>query len=386
MNKIISLIAVCSALTVLGCQREAVKEPPKPKIKVEGVRISYAPDGPQPEGLAVATVEPHAAAVHRVTGRLVWDEDATVRVYSPVAGRVRETLGKLGDSVAAGAPLARIDSPDFGQAQADARKADADYLLAQRGLTRARELLALGAIAQKDLEVAENAAANAQSEKERAATHLALYGATGAETVDQLFTLKAPVGGLIVDRNLNIGQELRPDLMLANAPQLLAPQFVISNPERLWVLLDVTEMDMALLKPGRPIRIFSRALPDQVFEARLDVVGGSLDASTRTVKARGSLANPGLVLKAEMYVDAELESEHVAAGDVGISSSAVFSVNDRACVFVETAPGAFERREVRTGAEADGKILIHEGLKVGERVLIRGGLLLQAELESGGRS
>jgi cobalt-zinc-cadmium efflux system membrane fusion protein len=386
MKKILTAFVICSVLVPFGCRRAPAPGLTQPNIQVTGTRVTFAPDGPQPTGLVVATVEPRATAERGVTGRLVWDEDTTVRIYSPVAGRVREAGARLGDHVEAGAALARLESPDFGQAQADVRKASADQLLAERTLARARELAEHGAVARKDVEVAENGLANAQAEQQRATARLAPYGGAGGGAVDGLFTLKSPVAGTIVEKNLNVGQELRPDLMLANAPQLLLPQFVISEPRRLWVLLDVTESDMALLKRDLRLRITSRALPDHVFSGQLEVVGESLEASTRTVRARGSVENTNLLLKAEMYVDVELEAEPDASGAVAIAGSAVFSKDDRSYVFVEAGPGAFERREVRIGAESAGKILVRDGLKAGERVLVEGGLLLEAELESGGRS
>lgn len=385
MKKNLTPAALCLALTLLGCQRQAAVDEARPKIKVEGDRVIFAPDGPQPTGLVVAAVETHATSARRVTGRLVWDEEATVRVYSPVAGRVQKVSHKVGDRVAADEELARLDSPDFGQAQADARKAASDLLLAERTLARARELAEHGAVARKDAEAAENAVVNARSEQQRASVRLALFGAKEANAVDQLFTLKSPLAGVVVEKNLNVGQELRPDLMLANAPQLLAPQFVISEPRHLWVLLDVTEMDMGLLKPGQPLQLSSRALPGRTFGGQLMMVGDSLDPATRAVKARGSVDNADLFLKAEMYVDVEIRAESDDPTAVAVAGTAVFSKDDRAYVFVEIVPGTYERREVQIGSETRGKTLVRHGLQAGERVLVEGGLLVEAALESGGR-
>ncbi len=386
MKKFLILSVAAFIIILAGCQRQTAPALALPKIKVEAGRVTFAADGPQPAGLVVAAVEAHPTVTRHVTGRLVWDEEATVRIYSPVAGRVRESLARVGERVAAGAALARLDSPDFGQTQADARKAAADSLLAERLLARAIELSDHGVVARKEVEAAENAVANARSEQQRAAARLTLYGAMGSEGVDQLFTLKTPLAGVIVEKNINVGQELRSDLMLANAPLLLGPQFIISEPRSPWVLLDVTEMDMAFLKPGLALRLTSRALPGRVFAGRLEVIGNSLEAATRAVKARGSVDNANLLLKAEMYVDVEIEAEASDQAAVSVAGKAVFSKDDHSYVFVEAGPGAYERREVRIGAESGGKILVHSGLREGERVLVEGSLLIEAELEAGGRS
>ena len=97
--------------------------------------------------------------------------------------------------------------------------------------------------------------------------------------------------------------------LLANAPQVIAAPFVVTEPSRLWVLLDVTEMDMAAVRAGQPLRVRSRALPGRVFPGKLEVVGSSLDPVTRTVRVRGSVDNADLRLKAEMYVGIDLDVE-----------------------------------------------------------------------------
>ncbi len=382
----VSLLVIASvALLIGGCARpSAVSEPAA--AQVAGERVVFPPNSPQRSTLVVAAVEPRTAEIHQVNGRLVWDEDATVRVYSPVAGRVQSVLVALGAGVAKDAPLARLNSPDFDQARADFRKAAADLLLAERTLARTKDLFEHGAVARKDLDVAEDAIANAQSERQRGAARLALYGASPEDGGDGAFVLRAPLAGTVVEKNINPGQELRSDLMLANAPQLLAPQFVVSDPHRLWVILDVTELDMGLLQPGQELHVRSRAFPDRVFSGQLDTLGQSLDPATRTVKARGSVDNAALLLKAEMYVDVQIEVPQTGGTTFAVASTAVFTKGGKHYVFVETAPGSFERRAVEPGAELAGKILVRRGLQAGERVLVEDSLLVEAALEAGGKS
>lgn len=375
----------CAVILSAACSRVAEHDDtPAPSVTTD--RVVFPANAPQRKALIVATAEARATEVHHLTGRLVWDEDATVRIYTPVAGRVESVAASLDDRVEKDAPLARLDSPDFGQAQADAHKAEADSVLTERALARTRELFEHGAAPRKDLDAAEDAYAGAQSEQQRAAARLALLGARQAGTIDNLYTLHTPLAGVVVEKNINAGQELRPDLMLANAPQLLAPQFVISDPRRLWVLLDVTETDMGILRPRQPLRIGSRAFPGRTFAGRLDTIGRALDAATRTIYARGSLDNSDLSLKAEMYVDVEIDVPADGGGAVEIANSAVFTKDNRTYVFIETAPGSFLRREVQIGAEADGKILVRSGLQSGERVLVQGSLLIEETLEAGGKS
>ncbi len=376
----IGFISLVIGTFVTGCKKENGREPVAAP-KIAGEKVTFPAQAPQLTSIAVDAAVPRQVSVAHLTGRLVWDENLTVRIFSPVAGRVKETLATLGQTVAAGEVLARIDSPDYGQAQADVRKASADLLLAERTLNRLRDLLEHGAAARKDMENAEDAHASAQSEKERATARLTLYGgAVGA--IDQMYPLRTPLGGVIVDKNLNPGQEIRPDQMLANAPQLFAPLFIVSDPTRLWVLLDVTELDMDSLKEGQEIQIRTKAYPEKIFPGRLDLIGDSLDPAKRTVMVRGVVNNPGKLLKAEMYVMVDVTRATTAG--VIVPAKAVFPRENQYYVFLEQAPGQYERRAVKLGPESDGKLAILNGLEAGQRVVTEGCLLLQAILESGG--
>jgi cobalt-zinc-cadmium efflux system membrane fusion protein len=370
-------------LVFAGCHRAAL-DLADAAPKVDGDTVIYTPDAPQRTALVAAAVQPEASARMHFSGRLVWDEDVTVRIYSPVTGRVRSVDAKPGDEVAAGTALARIDSPDVDQALADARKAEADFTLAERTLTRAQDLYAHGALARKEVDNAEDAQAGADAERQRARSKLALYNATPG-AADATYALRTPLAGVVVEKNLNPGQEVRPDLILANVPQATNAPFVVTDPHRLWVLLDATELDIAALQPNQPLRIMSRAYPGRVFRGHIDLVGASLDPATRTLKVRGEVENPDLLLKAEMYADVETEKAE-PAGAVAVAAQAVFLKDNQAYVYVETAPGHYTRRAIQTGTEADGRILVHAGLQPKDRVIIEGALLLEAVRTGGGAS
>jgi len=194
-------------------------------------------------------------------------------------------------------------------------------------------------------------------------------------TLDQMFCLKAPLAGTIVERNLNPGQEVRSDL--GNTPL-----FVITDPSRLWIQLDATEQDLARVKPGQAISVRTRTYPDQAFPGKIEVVSDSLDPASRTIKVRGWIDNPQRVLKAEMLVTAELETDEPLA--LQVPAKAVFLRGDRHCLFVEQAPGKYERREVKIGAEHDGKIVVLSGLEPEQRVVTDGSLLLEQLLAESG--
>src|SRR5205807_4927983 len=123
--------------------------------QVQGQKVVFPKDSPQMASLVVQPVEACKGSPIRLNGRLVWDDDVTVRVFSPFGGRVTKILAQVGQTVAQGDPLVTIASADYGQAQADARKAASDFILSERSVNRVRELFEHGAAAQKDLQSAE---------------------------------------------------------------------------------------------------------------------------------------------------------------------------------------------------------------------------------------
>ena len=123
-----------------------------------------------------------------------------------------------------------------------------------------------------------------------------------------------------MEKNLNPGQEVRPDQMLAGLPQFGAPLFVITEPTRLWVQLDATESDLCHLKPGLPMVIRSQALPEASHPGRLEVVSDSFDPATRMLRVRGSVENPDRTLKAEEQRPANRVDEQQPRHQLSISA------------------------------------------------------------------
>ena len=365
------------ATLVAGCHRQ-VNPDQSGEPKVSGENISFPADSPQLASLELATVESRAPASTRLSGRLIWNDDVTVRVFTPFGGRVRKITADIGQAVIKNSPLAEVESPDFGQAQADARKAEGDLKLAERSLAREQELFTHGAAAQKDLEAAEDAQVQAEAERARAVSKIAAYGAT-VDSPDEIFILQTPLAGIVVDKRVNPGQEIRPDQMLANIPEITDPLFVVSDPTRLWIQIDATELDVPRLQRGRQFTFISRAFPNETFTGRVDNVSEFIDPSTRTIKVRGSVDNPRRLLKAEMFVNVILSGGDTL--NLSVPATAVFLKGETHFVFVQEKPGQFTRQEVAIGSEQEGRVLILNGLQVGQQVVTDGCIFLQQLME-----
>jgi len=380
---LIKWIGLIAMVGLAGCGKEKKETfAPPPDPKVDGQKVVFMTDAPQLASISVQAAQPRTMAVTHVTGRLYWNGDTTVGVFTPVAGRVTAVRADLGQTITNGSPLAELDSPDFGQALANARTAVGNLAAADKAYSRSKELLAHGAAAEKDVEAAEAAYVAAVAERDRAEAVLANYGGSDKST-NSVYILRSPIGGVLVDKNINPGQELRADLMLANAPSLYVPVFTVSDPTKLWLQLDVAESDLPALQPGQTLQISSRSFPGRVFEGVVDRIGATMDPGTRTIKIRGSVNNPDKLLKAEMYVLVDVVQAESRAGEMGveISSKALFMKGDDSFVFVEDAPGTYERKQVKVGIEKDSKVPIFEGVTAGQKVVVEGALLLQALVE-----
>jgi cobalt-zinc-cadmium efflux system membrane fusion protein len=192
--------------------------------------------------------------------------------------------------------------------------------------------------------------------------------------VNQAFPLRTPLPGIVVERNVTPGQEVRPDQMLASMPQLVAPLFVVTNPNRLWLMLDVPEQDVASVHAGEHVDIHVKALPGRVFHGTLTLVSAAIDPASRTLKVRGVVDNPDGALKAEMLVSVDAPR---SSADLVVPVSAVILDGDTHVVFVQDKPTEFTRRVVETGPASDGTIAIRRGVGAGERVVTQSTLLLE---------
>jgi membrane fusion protein, heavy metal efflux system len=367
-------ILTCWTLVALAgaCRRLPEKGDASPSPKIEGETIQFDRQSRELAQVRVEKASEAGAASLSLTGRLGWNENRTTRLTPPVAGRIVRLAASVGERVGRGALLAELSSPDFGQAQSDAAKAAADVSVAQRSRERIAALYERGAAARKDLDAAESDLVRARAEAQRSAARLARWGGDLASAPDQLYRMRSPIPGVVVERNANPGLEVRPD-----SPN---PVFVVSDPSTLWVFLDLSERDLSEVAAGDSLRVRSGAYPGRAFEGRLDVVGDALDPATRMVKARGTVENPDGSLKAEMYVSVEAASRG-AREAVVVPSRAILVEGERRFCFVEEGPARFKRVPVSVGVEREGKVAV-SGLSSGARVVTEGGLLLASLLDS----
>jgi cobalt-zinc-cadmium efflux system membrane fusion protein len=320
-----------------------------------------------PEQFPIVTACRHdSAPALNVTGVVSADVSRNVPVISLASGRILEVHARLGDTVTKGQLLLRVQSADAAAAFSDYRQAVADQTLALAQFERSKLLYGKGAIAQKDMEVAQDVAEKAKVAVETAVEHLRVLGAD-KDLPSPIVDIVAPVSGVITDQQVTAA---------SGTQGLASPSaFTISDLSHVWVMCDVFENDLAFAHVGEYAEIRLNAYPDKVLRARISNIGPILDPNLRTAKVRLEVQNPGF-MRLGMFVNATFHGEKKEA-DAMVSASAVLHLHDRDWVYVPIENGQFSRVEVMGGEMLPGNMQqIRTGIQPGQRV-VRDALVLQ---------
>ena len=373
----IALMATATAGGIFAARHLQAAAPDERIVKeaAEPGVLRYAAGAPQRAALTVKPVESLPLPVSEpLNGRLAMDENRSARISSPIAGRVLSIRAEVGDRVARNAVLLQADAPELAAADADWRKSQADEVRKRLAFERARNLLAHEVVPQKDVEMAEADYRQAAAESRRTALRMKSLHASGAENGS--FSLRSPLAGVVVERQVTPGMELRPDL--ANA------LFVITDPSRLWLLVDVPERSLARIRTGQKVSIETETYPGVHFDGVVERTGFALDAVTRRVQVRASVPNADGRLRPEMYVRVAFLSDS-AESAVAVPNTGLITEGVNSYAFVEKRPGVFEKRQVTLALRGRERSYVNDGLQAGERVVTEGALLLNAEMASHAR-
>ena len=308
----------------------------------------------------------------RLTGAVAYNAFLTTPIISQAGGPVSRIVVSPGDHVGSGQPMLYVTSPDYSLQSATFVKARAAFELADKNFTRAADLYAHHAIAEKDLQQAESDRNQAQADLEASAATLHILGIRDPDSLaghafSPEIPLLAPIEGEVVERLVSPGQLLQP-----GATQC----FTISDMSSVWVLVNVYEKDLADVRVGDTVAIQSDAYPE-VFHGKISYVAPALDPNTRTVQARIVTSNPGQRLKKDMYVTAIVSAGSIPNALAVPDAAVLRDTENLPFVYVEAGANQFARRPVNIGFTRAGQTQITDGLKSGERVVDDGGIFLQ---------
>lgn len=283
----------------------------------------------------------------RAVGTVALHEGRLAVITARFAGFVEELhVALTGSEVRAGMPLVRIwiESPEILRKQAD-------YLAALRS--------------------------NRPADAAAAEGNLRLFGIPDA-ALEQLrrsgepvrsLTLTAPAKGTVMEKPAVVGMRFQPGDLL----------FKTADLSQLWVMAQVAERDLGAVQVGQPARIMLKAFPNAAFAGKVGFIYPDLDVATRTARVRIDLPNPDGRIRAGLYADVTIEAPASAAPVLAIPASAIIDSGRRKVGFVAKEDGVFEPRDLVLGARGDGLVEVRQGLTEGERIVVRGNFLIDAE-------
>jgi len=336
---------------------EETKPSQESTVEGRGV-VEISPEKQQLIGVVTTAVQQRQLSdTIRTVGIVVPDEERLSDVHTKIEGWVEKLYAdQTGKLVKRGEPLLTIYSPDLVSTQEEyllalrsrERVKDSPFEEVRRGgdsmVAAARQRLELWDISQPEIR---------QLEK------------TGK--AKKALTLYAPSTGYVMEKQVVEGMKVTPDMTLLRLADL----------SHVWVDVDVYEYQAPKVSEGMTAVLTTTASPGVTFPGKVTYIYPSVEAQTRTLKARMEFANPGLKLKPGMYGDVTLQA---AAGEsLAIPEDSVIDSGERKVVFIKSGEGTFVPREVKLGSRAAGFYPVLDGLKEGEEIVSSPNFLIDSE-------
>jgi cobalt-zinc-cadmium efflux system membrane fusion protein len=308
-------------------------------------------------------------------GKIAVNGDRATPVFSPYSGRVTRVIAGLGDTVKSGAPLATVEASEFVLAQNDLSTAAAQVKIARISEARKHALYDAKGGSLQDWQQAQADLTAAETALNSVRNRLRILGKSDSDiealevshTMNPTATIAAPIGGVVVDRQLGPGQYLQ-----AGGG---TPVFTIADPTSVWLLANVRESDAGLVRLGQAVEVRVLAYPKLAVKARVTYVAALVDPVTHRLPVRAVIENLDGALKPEMFANFRILTSD-SSDAPAVPASAVVYEGELAHVWVLSGDGLLAYRSIRTGRDNDGMVEVLDGLKPGERVVTKGGLFI----------
>lgn len=306
--------------------------------------------------LLIDTVK-EASAIGQITltGSVAPDENKMVKIFPMVSGVAQDVNVQLGDVVSKGQTLAIMRSAEAASFAKDQISADADLRSAKRTYESTQDLYKSGLASQKDLESAQSDYQKAQAESKRANTVSSINKTNGMG-----YEVRSPIAGYVVEKNLTNNTQVRAD----NNQNL----FTIADLSDVYVLVNIYESDIASVQVGDPVKITTLSYPDKVFTGKIDKLYNMLDPDDKVMHARVKIANPGNLLKPQMFANVQIKAKSGEDLPV-INTRAIVFDNDKNYVLVVDGKAHVRIQQIDIAKKVEDMAYIRSGLKPGDRLV-----------------
>lgn len=305
-----------------------------------------------------------------------FDNDQATAVVSPFTGPVTQILVALGQPVTKGQPLALVQSADYATAIGAYRKAAVTAANARRLANADKDLAAHNGISEREAVQAQTDAASAEADRDAALQTLISLGVdrrtvakalAGSPTAGAVGVIRAPVSGIVADKQITPGQLLQAGSTAA---------FTVANLSQVWVLAQIAPSDLSSVNLNDSAQI-DPGNGTGPFHGFVQNISPSVDPNTRAVVARIVAPNPGDLLKKQMYVHVAIQSGHVSTGILVPVSAVLRDDENLPFVYIALPDGSFARRHVTLGYRDSQNYDVTSGLQSGDRVVANGAIFLQ---------
>ena len=392
VSVILLLVAIGGTVAIKANGKD--KKPPESPVKTAKAEIADV----QVKVMEVGTVEP----------------EVKVEVKSAISGKVIEILHRDGDLVRRGQVLARVE-PDLNQAQALAdtknsvASAEIRFREAKKNWEGDNQLLLQGLLAPKQARDAETEYLEARQEFEKAREKYTLAEKSGiplgqSAASFQGSSIVAPMDGLVLTKNVEIGESITSGVSSFNAGTVL---FTVADTSRMIVKAGVNEVDIGKIRVGMPVRVTLDAYPKVLFKGKIDRIAPAvrLDEKVRVFDIEIRLDAQGRELRSGMTANIEVIGEKKEKV-LTVPVESVFRRDDEEIVYIkkvvdpatmaaEEKSGGdeaekndkdawkkfFDRRTITTGLADTARVEVLSGLKAGEEVALEDPTLSRKDKE-----
>lgn len=319
-------------------------------------------------GIAVdAAAAARIASVVRFPAEIQLNDDRTVHVVPRVPGIAESVLVTTGETVRKGQLLAVFSSQLISEQRSALQMATRRLEHARSVFEREKRLWEQRITAEQDYLQAQHTVQEAEIDVENAKQKLAALGVSGSERGFNRFELRAPYEGLVVERNLSIGEAVKED----------TPIFTIADMRTVWAEVHIPAKDLPLIRVGDTVALHATAF-DAHTTGRVAFIGALVGEQTRMAKARIVVDNPKGIWRPGLFVNVEVRAVD-AEVPVTVDAEALQTLGTQSVVFVRDATG-FVARAVTTGRSDGRRVEVLQGLAAGDRHAARGSYIIKSEL------
>lgn len=344
----LTLSILTAVILLQGCSEHPKEEPKEEKFAVTDSLLKR---------LLIDTVKnPNSESELSFSAKIAPNDETTAKIFPMVSGNVRNVPVKLGDKVSKGQVLAVMGSAEMANFDKEAISSSAELSNATRNLKVAEDMYKSGLSSARDLEIAKNDLLVKQAENRRTTAVLNLNGGS----TNGSYTLKSPISGFVIEKNVNSNMQLRPD----NSQSL----FTVADLSTVWAVINIYESDISSIQQGDPVKISILSYPDKTFDGKIDKIYNILDADSKVMNARVSIKNPGFMLKPGMMATVQITAK--ATNDLpSINADNIVFDENKNYVLVLDPVKKVRIQEVTIGRKSGSRAYISKGLKAGDRIV-----------------